>query len=137
MTAVTRVAVVGHVEWVTHALGPLPAEGDIVELADAFDEPAGGGAVTAAQIARLGARSTLYTALGNDEAARRSAQVLTGLGIDVHAATRDTPQRRAISIVTPCGHDRTIIVTDPPDSPRIDDPLPWDDLARHDAVYFT
>jgi len=133
---VTAVAVIGHVEWVTHALGPLPRHGEIAVLSDPFDEPAGGGAVSAAQAAKLGARCRFYTALGDDDPARRSGEALAALGIDVLAARRGEPQRRALSVVGR-GYDRTILVIGPPQWPRRDDPLPWGDLAHMDAVYFT
>ena len=68
-----RVAVVGHVEWITHGAGLMPGPGEIRYLSDAFDEPAGGGGVSAAQVAKLGAETLFYTALGSDEAGRASA----------------------------------------------------------------
>jgi hypothetical protein len=41
-----RVAVVGHFEWVQFVQGDhVPAAGEIVHASDAFEEPAGGGAV--------------------------------------------------------------------------------------------
>ena len=61
---------VGHVEWVTHGHGLMPAPGEIRCLADPFDEPAGGGGVSAAQVAKLGAEALFLTALGSDEAGR-------------------------------------------------------------------
>lgn len=64
MTA--KVAVIGRVEWVTQARGQVPIAGQIVSLRDAFEEPAAGGAVTAAQMARLGAECRFYTAIGDD-----------------------------------------------------------------------
>lgn len=131
-----RVAVVGHVEWVTHARGTVPAAGQIAHLDDAFDEPAGGGGVTAAQVAGLGADCRLYTALGDDGFGEASGEILVGLGVTLLAARRDEPQTRALTVVDATG-ERTILVTGARLSPRIDDPLPWDDLARCDAVFFT
>jgi len=52
VTGRPRVAVVGHVEWATHALGAFPGPGEIRSLDDPFDEPAGGGAVAALQAAK-------------------------------------------------------------------------------------
>ena len=61
------VAVVGHVEWVQYAHVPhVPRAGEIVHARDPFEEPAGGGAVVAAQLARLAGESLLITALGGD-----------------------------------------------------------------------
>ncbi len=53
MTDAPRIAVVGHVEWVTFALGELPPVGEIAVLREPFDEPAGGGAVSAVRLAEL------------------------------------------------------------------------------------
>ena len=61
-----RFAVVGHVEWVTFARVPhIPRSGDIVHAHDAFEEPAGGGAVAAVQLARLDGGALLITALAD------------------------------------------------------------------------
>src|SRR5207244_1203889 len=49
-----RVAVAGHVEWIEFArVERVPAPGQIVHALEAWAEPAGGGAVTAVQLARL------------------------------------------------------------------------------------
>ncbi len=131
-----RVAVVGHVEWVTHARGAMPDVGQIAHLVDAFDEPAGGGAVTAFQVARLGADCRFYTALSGDGFGEASRQVLAAAGVTVIAAPREQPQTRALTVVGPSG-ERTILVTGERLSPRIDDALPWDDLSRCDGAFFT
>ncbi len=131
-----RVAVVGHVEWVTHARGEVPPVGEIVHLADAFDEPAGGGAVAAFQIARLAGRCDLFTALGDGPPAERIAETLGALDVRVHAAGRRGPQPRALSVSGASG-ERTIFVHGGRMAPTLDDDLPWDELARCDAVYFT
>jgi ribokinase len=131
------VAVIGHVEWVTHARGRLPGRGEIAVLDDPFDEPAGGGAVSAVQAARLGAECLFYTAFGSDDAARRSEETLRALGLELAAARREASQRRALSVVEEGHHDRTIMVAGPPQWPTLDDPLPWDELGGCDAVYFT
>ena len=131
-----RVAVIGHVEWVTHCLGHLPAVGQIAHLSGAFDEPAGGGAVAAAQVARLGADCRFFTALSADGFGEVSAEVLGERGIRVYAATRDDPQPRALAVVEPSG-ERTILVTGGRLSPTMDDALPWSDLSRCEAAFFT
>jgi ribokinase len=130
------VAVVGHVEWVTHALGAMPRPGEITHLSDPFDEPAGGGGVSAAQVARLGAECLLFTALGSDWAGRAVAARLTEVGVTVLAAVRDEPHTRAVS-ATGASAERGIAVIGGPISARIEDSLPWDDLAACDAAYFT
>lgn len=136
MTRRPRVAIVGHVEWATHALGAFPAPGEIRSLEDAFEEPAGGGAVAAAQAAKLGAETVFFTALGADSAGDASQMVLADLGITIHAAVRPEPQTRAISVTGPSG-DRAIALIGGPLSPAAGDPLGWDELAEMDAVYFT
>jgi ribokinase len=136
MTPRPRVAVVGHVEWATHARGRFPVSGEIRVLDDAFDEPAGGGAVAAVQAAKLGAEVTFFTALGADSAADAAHMVLSGLGIALRVAERAAPQTRAISVTGDAG-DRAIALIGDPLAPTVDDPLGWEDLADMDAVYFT
>jgi ribokinase len=131
-----RVAVVGHVEWITHGTGLMPRPGEIRYLGEPFDEPAGGGGVSAAQVAKLGAETLFYTALGDDEAGRASAERLGAIGVTVLATIHGGRQTRGVSAVDPTG-DRAILVIGAPTSGRIDDPLPWDDLARCDAAFFT
>src|SRR5271154_3290464 len=49
----TKVGVVGHVEWVQFArVEHVPRAGEVVHASEPFDEPAGGGAVAAVQLAR-------------------------------------------------------------------------------------
>ena len=89
LAAMTRVAVVGHVEWIEFARVPhLPAPGDIVHATEAWEEAGGGGAVAAVQLAKLGGGADFFTALGDDERARRSAERLAAHGVRVHAAPR-------------------------------------------------
>lgn len=131
-----RVAVVGHSEWVTHGIGLMPLPGEITRLSDPFDEPAGGGAVAAAQVPKLGADCLFFTALGDDEAGRAAARHLEEHGVTVLAGLRDHHQTRAISAVGLDG-DRAIVVIGAPTSAVIEDPLPWDELEGCDAAYFT
>jgi ribokinase len=131
-----RVAVVGHVEWVTHGTGLMPRPGEIRYIRDPFDEPAGGGGVSAAQAAKLDAETLFYTALGSDDAGRASAERLGEIGVSVLATIHPHPQTRAVAAVD-ASADRAILVVGGPTSARIDDPLPWDDLASCDAAFFT
>ncbi|HVL81073.1 MAG TPA: PfkB family carbohydrate kinase [Actinomycetota bacterium] len=131
-----RVAVVGHVEWVTFApVDRFPAPGEILHAKDVLDLPAGGGPVAAVQLARLAGGCDLYTALGDDELGHRSLVELERLGLRVHATFRAEPQRRAFTLIDATG-ERTIVVIGSRLGPRASDPLPWDDLAQTDAVYF-
>ena len=131
-----RVAVVGHVEWLTHGVGRMPLPGEITYLTDPIDEPAGGGGVSAVQVAKLGAECLFYTALGGDWVGRRAGEVLEGLGVRVLAAVRDAPHTRAVSAAGEVP-DRAIAVIGAAASARIEDALPWDELADCHAAYFT
>ena len=129
------VAVVGHVEWVTHALGALPRRGQIADLHDPLGEPAGGGAVAACAAARLGAPTTLITALGDDDAARDSRAILEKRGVEVVAASRRQPQTPVLSITEDDG-ERTIMVVGPRLQAGPGDDLPWALLADVAGAYY-
>jgi ribokinase len=132
-----RVAVVGHVEWVQFARVPhVPRAGEVVHAREPFEEPAGGGAVAAVQLARLAGGARLITALGGDELARRSIVRLKELGVETFS-TRTAATRRATTLVDRAG-ERTIITYGPRLEPQGEDvELPWAELAQMDAVYFT
>lgn len=133
----SSVAVVGHVEWVEFArVDHVPAPGEIVHASETWEEPAGGGAVAAVQLARLAGECLFLTALGDDELGHRAAKELEGLGVRVETAWRPEPQRRAFVHVDAAA-ERTITVIGERMGPQGDDPLPWDDLSAADAVYFT
>jgi ribokinase len=132
-----KVAVVGHVEWIEFARVPeLPAAGAIVHASEVWEEPGGGGAVAAVQLARLAGGGSFFTALGDDELGHRAHEALLALGLRVEVAWRQLPQRRAFVHVDARG-ERTITVIGDRQGPHGDDPLPWDDLAGADAVYLT
>jgi ribokinase len=128
---------VGHVEWAEFLRVPhLPSGGEITHVTDRWETPAGGGAVTAVQLARLAGQATLFTALGDDELGHRAADELERLGLDVRATFRgDQPQRRVIVHLEPTG-ERTITVIGDRMGPRGDDPLGWEHFD-FDAVYFS
>jgi ribokinase len=133
----TRFAVVGHVEWVDFLeVSHVPVAGEIVEAGEWWAEAAGGGAVAAVQIAKLAGAVSFFTALGNDELSRRAAAQLREQGVDVEAAIRDRPQRRAVTFLD--GHgERTITTLGRRLVPTAEDDLPWDRMAPIDGVYFT
>lgn len=136
----TRVGVVGHVEWVDFAVVPtLPPAGSIVHATHAFAEPAGGGAVAAVQLRRLTGDCTFMTAVGDDALGTRVRDELRDRhGVTVHATTRHgVPQRRAMTHLTDDDHERTITVFGKRIVPHRDDPLPWDHLRTLDGIYFT
>jgi ribokinase len=131
-----RVAVIGHVEWVTFAHGEPPGRGQIATARSLFALPAGGGAITAVECARLGARTRLYTALGTDAAAETARAFLAERGVEVVAAVREAAQTAALALLHADG-ERTIVVVGDNLQPAVDDPLPWHELAAVDAVCFT
>src|SRR5436190_1417969 len=132
-----RVAVVGHVEWVEFArVDHIPVPGEIVHALETWEEPAGGGAVAAVQLSRLAGECLFLTALGDDELGHRAATELERLGVRVEAAWRNEPQRRAF-VHLDAAAERTITVIGSRLGPHGSDSLPWDELERVDAVYFT
>jgi len=129
-----RLAVIGHIEWVTFAHAPfVPKPGEIVHLTDPLPQPGGGGAVTAVALRRMGAEVTFYTSLGSDGRAR---EPLERHGLRLEAAQRSDPQTEVLAVVDPQG-ERTLFVVGENDAARADDPLDWDALAEMDGCYFT
>ena len=64
------------------------------------------------------------------------AAIIESMGVRVVAAKRAKPQTRVLAVVDP-NRDRTLFVIGENDHPTADDPLPWDELAGMDGVYFT
>ena len=132
-----RVAVVGHVEWIEFLLVErVPEAGEIVQARDSWGEAAGGGGVAAVQLARAVGDATLFTALGRDEFGRRSEAQLRELGVRLEVDWQDEEQRRGFCYLDADG-ERTISLLSEKLRPRRAAPLPWDELATYDAVYFT
>jgi len=132
-----RVAVVGHVEWAEFArVESVPVPGEIVHALEHWEEPGGGGAVAAVQLARLAGECLFLTALGDDELGHRAKRELEMLGVRVEAAWRSRPQRRAFVHVD-ADAERTITVIGERLGPHLDDLLPWAELEGVDAVYLT
>lgn len=131
-----RLAVVGHLEWVTFlAVDQLPQPGRISRAHRNLEEPAGAGAVVAVQLARLTGQPVLFfTALGRDAIGKRSAARLQELGVTPRIAWRDQASRRGISLVDGSG-DRAITVVGERLTPIAADPLPWGELAHCDGVF--
>ncbi|MBA2475455.1 MAG: ribokinase, partial [Actinobacteria bacterium] len=132
-----RIAVVGHVEWIEFVrVERAPRPGEIVHALEVWEEPGGGGAVAAVELARLTGSAALYTILGGDELGRRARTELEALGVTVHATASPEQQRRAVVFVDG-GGERTITVLGDKLVPRGGDrKLPWHELKRADAVYF-
>ena len=132
-----RVAVVGHVEWIEFARVPeVPPPGAIVHASETWEEPGGGGAVAAVQLAKLADGALFLTALGDDDLGRHVHESLRALGLRVEASWRAVVQRRGFVHVDGRG-ERTITVIGDRLGPYGGDPLPWDELDDADAVYFT
>jgi ribokinase len=133
-----RAAVIGHVEWVEFLrVESVPRQGDIAHVTETWSEAAGGGAVAAVQIAKLGAETLFFTALGDDELGRRAHEELKTRGLTLHVTWVQSPQRRALTYIDDMG-ERTIVVIGDKLRPRGDDgDLPWEALRTCDAVYFT
>lgn len=120
----------GHVEWTEFArVERMPAAGEIVHAEGVLQEPAGGGAVVARQLALLCGRCELFTALGRDDLGARAERRLAELGVDVHAV-RAGSTRRAWVHVDDTG-ERTITVLGDKLLPH--GPLPLD---GYDAAVF-
>jgi ribokinase len=131
-----RTVVVGHVEWTSIARVPrVPERGEVVHADVVWEGPAGGGAVAAVQMAALAGHTTFFTALGDDAAAQRTADILGRLGVRVVAATRTGATRGAVSLVDDTG-ERTTTTLGPRLEPSLDDALPWSDLGEYDVVHF-
>jgi len=131
-----RVAVVGHVEWIHFGrVASIPAPGDIVHATEAWEEPGGGGAIAAVQLAKLAGACDLFTAFGDDAIGARAIEELERLGVTVHAATRTgVPTRRAVTLIDRSG-ERTITTLGDRLQAAGSDVLPWTTLDEADAVY--
>jgi ribokinase len=119
------------------ATGPV-VPGTILHLdGETWDEPGGGGGMAARALPGLGASfARFYTALGDDEAARATERLLGEEHVEVCAARRPGEQNRVLGVIDPEG-ERTLFILGANAHPTLDDPLPWDDLATFDAVFFT
>jgi ribokinase len=113
----------------------VPRRGEIVEVAERWEEPAGGGGVAAVVLARLAGGVEFFTALGDDELGRRAREELTALGVRVHTAAAGKPQRRGIVYLDASGA-RTITVIGEKLRPRAQERLPWEALDGADAVFW-
>ncbi len=128
---------VGHVEWVDFCVvDSVPETGEIVHAKEAWEDPAGGGAVAAVQLARLAGGCMFITALGDDDRGHRAKRGLEAMGVDVRAAWRSESQRRAFVYLDAAG-ERTITVIGERLTPRASEPLPWDELGGCDGIYLT
>jgi ribokinase len=132
-----QVAVVGHVEWVEFArVEHVPAAGEIVDAQETWEEAAGGGAVSAVQLANLNGSCLFFTALADDEHGRRSREELEARGVTVHAAHARGAQRRALTHIDENGERTITTLGEKQRASGEDGSLPWEELARCAAVFF-
>jgi ribokinase len=137
MRPMTRVAVVGHVEWLTFArVDAVPPVGGIAHATETWAGAGGGGGVAAVQLAKLAWTCDLFTAFGDDDVGRRAAAELEASGVRILAARRPDPSREAVCFVDRDG-ERTITTLGPRLEARGADPLPWELFEGVDAAYVT
>jgi ribokinase len=133
----TRVAVVGHIEWVDFVpVERFPLPGEVVHASGSFAKAAGGGGVVAGVLAQLGAQVDLFTALGRDSQGEAAVRQLAEHGVSMQVAWRDEPTRRAVTLLEPDG-ERTIVTLGHRLEPAGGDLLEWERLEEADAAYFT
>jgi ribokinase len=135
---VTRVAVVGHIEWVDFVpIDRFPAAGSVVHATDSFARAGGGGGVVASVFAEMGASVDFFVALGRDAQGEAAVAQLSERGVRMHVAWRSSePTRRAVTLLEP-GGERTIITIGRRLQPVASDALPWELLREADGVYVT
>mgnify|MGYP001231368563 CR=1 FL=1 len=133
-----KLAVVGHVEWVSFvSVKELPTHGSINHALDFLEEPAGGGAVAAVKLSQIsGVTVDFFTALGNDSIGKKCYERLSELGLNVSASWKDKPTRKGISLVDKKG-DRAITIIGERLQPNSNDNLPWEILNEYDGVFTT
>jgi ribokinase len=133
-----KLAVIGHVEWVTFLkVDQLPVAGEISHAKDYFEEAAGGAAVAAVQMARLiNGPVDLITSLGNDNYGEKCYERLTKLGLNLKVAWREKPTRKGISLISKDG-ERAITVIGERLQPIASDNLPWGDMQNYDGIFVT
>lgn len=133
----TRVAVVGHVEWVDFiGVDRYPARGQVVPAHDASTRAGGGGVVAAIVLAELGAEVDFFCALGRDADGEAAAAGLRARGVRLQVAWRPPPTRRVITLLERTG-ERSIITIGERLEPQGDDDLDWQRLEQADGVYVT
>jgi ribokinase len=133
----TRVAVIGHTEWVQFVrVARQPERGGLAE-GESLVEHAGGGAIVAAAVlAEHGADVDLYTAVVDDDRGRRAMAELADRGVTVHAAPR-AGHTRFVFTTLEDGGERTIVTVGERHAPRHDDGLDLTALRAADGVYVT
>jgi ribokinase len=133
----TRIAVVGHVEWVQFIrVDHLPKAGEIQRAHRESTQAGGGAVVAAAMLAEHGAQVEFYGAVGSDALGEASVRELAARGIRVHAAARPGATREVLTLLDRQG-ERTILPIGERIQPEGADALEWGRLSDADAVYVT
>jgi ribokinase len=133
----TRVAVVGHVEWVQFLrLERFPVPGAIQRAQRESTHAGGGAVVAAATLTELGAEVDFYGAVGSDALGEAAVSELADRGMMVHAARRPGPTREVLTLLDDRG-ERTILPIGERLQPEGTDRLDWERLAAADAAYIT
>lgn len=137
LTSMTRVAVVGHVEWVDFVRVPrCPERGGLEQGEREFERAGGGAVVAAAVLAELGAEVDFFCAVGDDERGHAAVQQLREHGVRVRVAMRSASTRYVFTLLDP-GGERTIITVGERLAPSGADDLDWAQLTDVDGVYVT
>ena len=133
-----KLAVIGHIEWVTFLkVDKLPLAGNISHAKECFEEAAGGAAVAAVQMARLINQPVdLITSLGKDTYGEKCFERLTKLGLSLKVAWRKAPTRKGISLIDKNG-ERAITVIGERLQPIGSDDLPWSEMKNYDGIFVT
>jgi ribokinase len=133
----TRVAVVGHVEWVQFLrLERFPVPGAIQRAQRESTHAGGGAVVAAATLTELGAEVDFYGAVGSDALGEAAVSELADRGMMVHAARRPGSTREVLTLLDDRG-ERTILPIGERLQPEGTDRLDWERLAAADAAYIT
>ncbi len=133
-----RMAVVGHIEWITFLkVDSLPEPGKISHATKYFEGPAGGGAVSAIKMASiLKQEVTFFTSLGNDDKGKESKRILEGMGLKLQISWRNQETRSGISLIDEKG-DRAITVIGKRLEPRGREQLQWEKLIKCDGIFIS
>jgi ribokinase len=133
----TRVAVVGHLEWVDFLrVDHLPVRGEVQAARREFTHAGGGAVVAAAVLAELGAEVDYYCAVGDDSDGDVAIRELEARGIRVHPARRESRTRQVLTLLDRDG-ERTIMTLGERLQPEGADALEWQRLEADDGVYLT
>ena len=133
-----KLAVIGHIEWVTFLkVDQLPLAGQISHAKESFEEAAGGAAVSAVQMSKLiNGPVDLITSLGKDNYGEKCFERLSKLGLNLKVAWRDRSTRKGISLITKEG-ERAITVIGERLQPIASDDLPWSEMKNYDGIFVT